>query len=152
MATAFEIFVNNELPTRISIPVPVGGNLTAEKVLRATGVGLAVKQVDNLRAGTTPDTSVLVIDSSQFDQLSITGQTTTMAISNPTGVLYDGQRLSIRIKSAASQTLLYDTQFRSSPDLPLSLSTTGGGKTDYMGFVWNDADTKWDYVASTFGF
>lgn len=47
MASAFENFVNAEIPLRISIDTPpVGGNLTAGKFLQATGVGLQVEQVD----------------------------------------------------------------------------------------------------------
>ena len=42
MATPFETFVNTELPKRVSIPVPDGGNLPAGKVLTTTGIGVTV--------------------------------------------------------------------------------------------------------------
>lgn len=44
MATPFETFVNNEMPKRPWIPVPVGGNLEAGQALVATGVGMETVQ------------------------------------------------------------------------------------------------------------
>lgn len=42
MATPFEIFVNNEIPTTIRTTIPPSGNLEAGKMLVTTGVGLNV--------------------------------------------------------------------------------------------------------------
>jgi hypothetical protein len=46
MATPFEDFVNAELPTRVSTPVPGGGNLTAGNGLVASGTGLGMAERD----------------------------------------------------------------------------------------------------------
>ncbi len=46
--TAFERFVNSELPRRISTDVPVSGNLPAGKFLQTTGIGLNVKIIDQI--------------------------------------------------------------------------------------------------------
>ena len=44
--SVFESFVNTELPLRLSIAFPAAGNLTANELLQATGVGLNMKVVD----------------------------------------------------------------------------------------------------------
>ena len=47
MATPQEQYVNEELPKRIGFAaVPAGGNATAGKFPRFTGVGLTIEQVD----------------------------------------------------------------------------------------------------------
>lgn len=152
MASLFETFVNTELPTRTSIAIPGGGNLTAEKVIRATGTGLGVKQVDALRATSTTDTGSLIVNCTTTDQYAVTALAQALTINNPTGTPYDGQRLTIRLKSAASQTVAYGAQFRGSDDLPLLEATTGSDKTDYLIFLWNSADSKWDCCAVNQGF
>lgn len=65
----------------------------------------------------------------------------------PTGSPLDGQPLMFRIKdNGTARALAYNTIFRASSDLGLP-STTVVGKTLYIGFVYNAADTKWDLVA-----
>ena len=47
MATPFENFVNDELPRRSGVAtLPVGGNFTANKYLKTTGIGLTVSASD----------------------------------------------------------------------------------------------------------
>jgi len=152
MATPFETFVNTELPTRVSTAIPTGGNLASEKLIRTTGVGLAVQLTDTIRAGSVTDIGSLIVNSTLYDQFAITALSQALRIVNPTGTPFDGQRLTIRIKSAAVQTITYDTAFRGSTDLPLTATTTGNAKTDYIAFVWNTADSTWDYIARNAGF
>lgn len=71
---------------------------------------------------------------------------------NPTGTPANGQRYVVRIKSTASRALTYDTQYRGSADLALPAATSGASLTDYLVFMWNSADSKWDLVGKTFGF
>ena len=71
---------------------------------------------------------------------------------NPTGTPADGQRYFVRLKSAVSQALTYDTQYRGSADLALPAATSGAGLTDCLVFMRNAADSKWDLVGKTFGF
>ena len=73
-------------------------------------------------------------------------------IANPTGAPTDGQRLSLRIKSTTARALTYGAQFRGGTDIALLASTTGGSKTDYLGFIFNAADTTWDFTATTRGY
>ena len=44
MATPFEEFVNNELPKRPWMPVPISGSLTPGKVMQATGIGMELEE------------------------------------------------------------------------------------------------------------
>ena len=68
-------------------------------------------------------------------------------ISNPSGTPTNGQRLFMRIKDdGTSRALTWSgTQWRASTDLPLPTATTLG-KTLYLAFVYNSADTKWDLI------
>lgn len=86
------------------------------------------------------------LDVSTCDQFEITAQAGDLKFNNPGGTPTGGQKLIIRIKdSGAARALTYDTQFRAmGNDLP---STTVLSKTLYMGFIFNNTDTKWDLVA-----
>lgn len=87
----------------------------------------------------------------QFNQAN-TQAAGTLTLTNPTGTPSDGQRFIVKIKSTNSQSLTFGTLFRGSSDFGLPTSTTGGAKNDYLGFVYNAADVKWDLVAKVFGF
>lgn len=70
----------------------------------------------------------------------------------PSGTPTDGQKLVLRIKSTNIQTFAWNAIYRGSNDLALPATTTGTSRTDYMGFIYNSADLRWDLVAATFGF
>ena len=64
----------------------------------------------------------------------------------PTGTPANGNLLLIRIKdNGSAQTLTFDTIYRGiTQALP---TTTTVGKTMYLGFKYNSADSKWDLIA-----
>jgi len=80
------------------------------------------------------------------DQFEITAQAGALKFNNPGGTPVGGQKLIIRIKdNGTARALTYDTQFRAiGVTLP---ATTIASKTLYMGFIWNNTDSKWDCVA-----
>ena len=79
--------------------------------------------------------------------ITITALAGSLTINNPTGTPTQGKRLIIRIKDDGNaRALSFDTQYRATADLPLP-TTTVAGKTLYLGFVWNNTDTKLDLVA-----
>lgn len=82
--------------------------------------------------------------------LATLSQATTIA--NPTGTPVSFQEIVLRIKSSAAQALTWGSQYRGSADLPLPTATSGSSLTDYFKFVWNSADSKWDYIAKNQGF
>ena len=69
-----------------------------------------------------------------------------LTINNPTGSPVEGQKMIIRLKdNASARALTWDTQFRAiGVALP---TTTVVSKTMYIGFIFNNTDTKWDCVA-----
>lgn len=57
MATAFETFVNVELPNRPWINVPLSGSLTTKTYMRATGVGMQLEEADPTLLDSAPGTA-----------------------------------------------------------------------------------------------
>jgi hypothetical protein len=81
----------------------------------------------------------------------VAGQNFTL--SNPTGALH-GQRFIVRIKQdgTGSRILTLDTKFRLGTDIPTVVLSTAASKTDYLGFIYDSVDDKFDIVAFTKGF
>lgn len=88
-------------------------------------------------------------DTTDVGILTTLSQATTLA--NPTGTPVDGQRLIVRIKSTTARALTYGTQYRGGT-MPCPATTTGSSLTDYLGFIFNSADTKWDCVSFASGY
>ena len=71
------------------------------------------------------------------------------AFAAPTGTPTDGQHLIIRIKdNGTARALTWNSIYRAGSDVALP-STTVLGKTLYLGFIYNAADSKWDLLAVT---
>lgn len=89
-------------------------------------------------------------DTTDIGVLTTLSQSTTLA--NPSGTPVNGQSIIIRVKSTTARTWTFGSQYRGSTDAALPSATSGSSLTDYMGFMWNSADSKWDYIAKSFGF
>lgn len=76
----------------------------------------------------------------------------TLTINAPTGTPTDGQRFVFRLISTNVQTLSWNSIFAGSTDLVLPTSSTGGSKTDYLGFIYNSSASEWQLLAKVFGF
>lgn len=76
----------------------------------------------------------------------------TLVINVPSGTPTNGQKLILRITSSNVQTFFWDPVFTGSTDLALPTTTTGSGKVDYLGFIYNSTSLKWQFVAKNFGF
>lgn len=76
----------------------------------------------------------------------------TLTVNAPTGTLKNGDKLLLRIKSTNVQTFSWNAVFVGSTDLPLPTNTTGSSKTDYAGFMYNSNTSKWELIATNFGF
>jgi hypothetical protein len=89
-------------------------------------------------------------DTTDIGKVTIAGNRT---IANPTGTLTGGQRLILRIKQDAtgSRTITWGSNFRFTGGTAPTLTTTAS-KTDYLGFIYNSDDTKWDCVAVKLNF
>jgi hypothetical protein len=92
-------------------------------------------------------TGTVTPDSDLYDQVNylLTG---TVAFAVPSGTPTNGQKLSIRLYAASTQTVSWTTTAGGyrviGTTLPLSVAST---KTVYVGCVWNSTDSFWDVVA-----
>lgn len=107
------------------------------------------KRVSALGSGAT-----ITSNSDLYDEVihANTSGAGTQTVSNPTGTPTDGQVLIIRLKCTNAQTYDFGTQFRAGSNLPLPETHDGSSKTDYLGFIRNVADSKWDLLALLQGF
>jgi len=92
-------------------------------------------------------TGTVTPDSDLYDQVNylLTG---TVVFAVPSGTPTNGQKLSIRLYAASTQTVSWTTTSTGyriiGTTLPTSVAT---GKTVYVGCVWNSTDSFWDVVA-----
>jgi len=109
-----------------------GTDVTGSAGVRVTSVASAAPPTPNI------DTT---------DQYNLTAQAEAASFAVPSGTPSDGQKLIIRIKDdGTARGLSFNAIYRASADVPLP-TTTVIGKTMYLGFIYNDASTKWDFVA-----
>lgn len=109
------------------------------------------------RIATLTDAATVTPASDAYDGGILATLSQTTDFLNPTGTPTDGQRYTLRIKSTTARTITWTnggsgTKYRGSADLALPSATSGSSLTDYLVFIWNDADSKWDLVGRTFGF
>ena len=105
------------------------------------------------RVTAVTDAATVTLNCATTDQVNITALAQGVTLANPSGSCKDGKLYKFRIKSAASQTITWGAMFRAGTDItPLFAATTGSNKTDYLGFLYNAADTKMDYAAKAVGF
>lgn len=98
------------------------------------------------------DAATIAVDASLGNLFTVTlgGNRTLGAPTNPK----QGQVIIFRITQdgTGSRTLAYNAIYRFSTDIPSPTLSTGGGDVDYLGFIYNEADTKWDCIGKVFGF
>lgn len=84
--------------------------------------------------------------------LDITALATTASFSAPSGTAVNHNTLLVRIKDNGTvRTLSWNAIYRAGSDFALP-TTTVAGKTMYIMFVYNSADSKWDCTGLTQGF
>lgn len=99
------------------------------------------------RVNTEASSATSTPTSDSTDLWTITALAAADAIAAPTGTPTDGQKLIIRIKdNATARALTWNAIYRASSDLALP-TTTIISKTMYCGFIYNNADSKWDFIA-----
>lgn len=98
------------------------------------------------RIGTTASSSTPAPDGSAHEVFTVTALAANATFSAPSGTPADGQKLIVRIKdNGTARTLAWNAIYRAvGAALP---ATTVISKTLYVGFIYNDADSKWDCVA-----
>jgi tail fiber protein len=99
----------------------------------------------------TPSASI-TIDASLGDYFTLASDQsfTLNAPSNPT----NGKRIMLRVKQDAGggNVITYNGIFRFGSDLTAAVLSTAANKVDYLGFVYDSTDAKWDIVAFVKGY
>jgi hypothetical protein len=94
----------------------------------------------------TVASATTVTPTSANDQVSITAQSTSLALANPSGTMQDGWGIVIRIKDdGTARSISYGSQYRVASGFTLP-TTTVIGTTHYLACIWNAADSKLDVV------
>jgi hypothetical protein len=94
------------------------------------------------------DAPTVTIDPATTDVAVLLTVSQATFFANPSSTPNSEQPLRIRITSASPQLLTWGTMFHAGTDLaPLPGTTSGGGLTDRYGFIWNDMNNVFDYVA-----
>jgi hypothetical protein len=117
-----------------------------------TGVSL-IGSLYGTRVTTVPNAATIIPNITTTDIVSqLNTQTSgTLTIYSPTGTPIDGQRLLFRLNTQSALTLSWAGSYTSSFDLPLPSVTTGLGKTDYIGFIYNGVSGSWQLITRAFG-
>jgi hypothetical protein len=141
----------------ITVDIDVVGSTIAGAGLKVWLIGYRpaqsiIQRVESLTVNTTPTPDELTPDSADYDGGKLVALAAATKLMNPTGSPTDFQRYTLRIESASTQTLTWDTQYSGSTDLPLPSATSGSGLVDYFIFLWDSTDSKWRMVAKNFGF
>lgn len=158
----------NRVPTTRTVN---GHALSSDVTVTATDVGLG--NVDNTSDATKNAASATltnkritkrVIDMADASSFTPTANTAdanthtntqgvgTLTVNAPSGTPTDFQSITIRIKSTNVQTYAWNAIYRGSTSEALPVASSGGGLTDYIIFVYNNADSKYDYLSTKTGF
>lgn len=150
--------------TLVSIDtIPAAGS-----VPETPGVILNVSQVMYTQLGPTGPTGPMygsrVVAVADATSVTIDADTTdiatqantqaagTLTMNAPTGTIVNGQKIMFRLTSTNVQTFSWNAVFAGSTDLSLPTASSGGGKSDYVGFIYNSTISKWQLLAKVFGF
>ena len=127
------------------------GNLSPGNISSVTGT---ITGVVIPKANTVTDGTSISINTDLADLFIQTNTQTagTLTINAPSGTPVNGQKFMIRLSSTAIQTFSWNAIYAGSTDLPLPGTSSGSGKYDYLGFIYNSTATKWQLLAKTFGF
>ncbi|NTW31412.1 MAG: hypothetical protein HGB12_02070, partial [Bacteroidetes bacterium] len=116
-----------------------GQQLTVNGTLKVTGLITP-------RVGTITDGSAPTPAAGANDMFTVTALAQAATFAAPSGTPVNGQKLIIRIKdNGTAQTLSWNAIYRVG-DVSLP-TTTVISKTMYLGFIYNSADSKWDFVS-----
>jgi hypothetical protein len=111
-------------------------------------VTLTNKRITSRSLSLTSTSGAITPNSDLYDQVnySLTGSS---SFSNPSGTPTNGQKLTIRLYAASTQTI---SSWASSTNGYRIVGTTlptsvPAGKTIYVGCIWNSTDSRWDVIA-----
>lgn len=98
------------------------------------------------------DAATIAVDAARGNTFRVTlgGNRAMGAPTNP----LKNQKIIFKIyqDGTGSRTLTWNAIFRFSTDIPSPTLSTAAGALDYVGFIYNEADNKWDCIALVQGF
>jgi hypothetical protein len=139
---------------------PVGGQATTitlqsgvnDTIVNRTSTDTLTNKRVTPRVVSLSDAPSFTLSTDNADMNTLVStQSVTLTANAPAGTPTDGQRIMFRIKSANRPPYTWNAIFRPSSTSPLPTTPTGSGLTDYIGFIYNAADNKWDCVAVDMG-
>lgn len=101
--------------------------------------------------GTYPGTGVL--DTWRGNVINV-NLTSNESVSAPAHPYPPSQMLLVRVRQdgIGGRTLSFSSDFRFSSDLPAPTLSTDPDAVDYLGFIYDETDRKWDYISQVKGF
>lgn len=125
----------------------VGVAITVDDAGNTITIGRAASRVVAMTDGATITPNA---DTTDIGTVTLGGN---RAIAAPSGAPAAGQKLILRLRQdgTGSRTVTWNSIYRFAGGVAPTLTTTAA-KTDYLGFVYNADDTKWDCVAHRLGF
>jgi hypothetical protein len=90
-------------------------------------------------------------DTADVYEFSTTAALGTLTVNAPTGTPTAGQGLLLRIKTTNVQTYSWNGAYRTGTSPMLPTTSSGSSLTDYIAFVWNSSDSKWDIIGVSNG-
>lgn len=143
MTTAGPITIDTTATTWVVTPIALNPSTIDGGKITATFLNRVV---------TLTDAATIAVDASLGNTFDVTlgGNRTLGAPTNP----INGQKVTFRIRQDATggRTLAFDAIYRFGLDLVSFTASTAANKLDYIGCIYNGADTKWDVVAVSKGF
>lgn len=152
--TVNNVFSNSPTLVTPTIGAAVGTSLTLSSpgtsstdVPNLTSTNTFTNKRITPRIGTETSSSTSTPTADTVDQWNVTALAAADTFAAPSGTPTDGQLLTIRIKdNGTARVLAWNAIYRASSDLALP-TTTIISKTMYLKFIYNNADSKWDFVA-----
>lgn len=97
-------------------------------------------------------TVVPTTDNAEISYQSNTQPAGTLTINADKGVPADGQQWTLKIRSKNVQTYSWDSMYVGGSSVKLPTTTSGGGKIDYITFVYDAENSKWDCIQVMAGY
>ncbi|MBU1092540.1 hypothetical protein KJ836_02645 [Patescibacteria group bacterium] len=131
-----------------------GGTITSAVITTPTGDVMTLTGTQTFsnkrktaRVTTSTSAGTHTIDSTNSDIFTVTAQNGTAVFATPAGTPASGDTLVMRLRdNGTAAALSFGTVYNFSTELTAP-TTTVASKTLYMGFIWNEINSKWECLA-----
>ncbi len=144
--TTINYIVGGSRGCYINTTLPIRHNQLRDRDIAACHPVASITDAVGRRISAAASGATLTPEPDTYDIFERTAQAENLTIANhSTSTPADGQRMKFRLKNDGTlRTITFGNMYRGiNAVLPDTLRV---GETLYMDFVWNAADSKWDYV------